>query len=210
MNSKFKCLDECQNRHVRCALRAQTKNAFFCSVFDVENDVERERFYIQTAPLTSATCLVCRVCPCRFLSRKGELFASVCLCSSLFYHHIGDNLLVHRMKFSPTSFQKWAILLVFIAGAIAVLFAGFHVRNGVLKSNPCQMTYSKRDKTEVPLCGKNCEYKLWKVSNPLNKKLNPQPVLYIPGHLGRYNCDQLFTFNDSTAYPIIHSLDSII
>lgn len=82
--------------------------------------------------------------------------------------------------------QKWAVVLVLVAVSIAVVFIGLYGRQAVLKANPCQMTYSKREKSEVPLCGKNCEHKLWKISNPSNKNLNPQPVLYIPGHLGRY------------------------
>lgn len=76
-------------------------------------------------------------------------------------------------------------MLALVAAGLAVLLGGFFARHAVLKANPCQMTYSKREKTEIVFCGRNCEYKLWKISNPLNKKLNPQPVLYIPGHLGR-------------------------
>lgn len=76
-------------------------------------------------------------------------------------------------------------MAVLLVAAIAVILAGFYTRQTVLKANPCQMTFSKREKIEIPLCGANCIYKLWKVTNPTTKKLNPQPVLYIPGHLGR-------------------------
>lgn len=76
-------------------------------------------------------------------------------------------------------------MLALMAGAALYLGLGIIARNAVLKANPCEMTYSKREKTEVPLCGKSCEYKLWKLSNPNSRALNPQPVLYVPGHLGR-------------------------
>ena len=77
------------------------------------------------------------------------------------------------------------VLVVALVVAVAFLAVGFYSRQTVLKSNPCEMTYSKREKTEIALCGKNCEYKLWKISNPNSKTLNMQPVLFIPGHLGR-------------------------
>ena len=88
------------------------------------------------------------------------------------------------MKLSPIV-QKWTIVVSAMLASIVVIFLGIYARNTVLEANPCQMTYSKPAKTEVPLCGKTCEYKLYKISNPNAKTLNPQPVLYIPGHLGR-------------------------
>jgi hypothetical protein len=81
--------------------------------------------------------------------------------------------------------KKWAIVLALMGAAAVIVGLGIFARNTVLKANPCEMTYSKREKTELNLCGKNCEYKLWKITNPTSKALNPQPVLYIPGHLGR-------------------------
>jgi hypothetical protein len=88
------------------------------------------------------------------------------------------------MKIDPR-FKMWAIALALMAAAAIFVGCGIFGRNTVLKANPCKMTYSKREKTEVPLCGKTCEYKLWKISNPNSRSLNIQPVLYIPGHLGR-------------------------
>lgn len=89
------------------------------------------------------------------------------------------------MKFNPTHVQKWVIMSVLMVLAVAVLIGGMFARMTVLNANPCQMTYSHRDKKEIPMCGKNCEYKLFKITNAQNRKLNNQPVLYIPGHLGR-------------------------
>jgi hypothetical protein len=88
------------------------------------------------------------------------------------------------MKIDPR-LKKWGIALALMAAAAIFVGCGIFGRNTVLKANPCNMTYSKREKTEVPLCGKTCEYKLWKISNPNSRSLNTQPVLYIPGHLGR-------------------------
>ena len=90
-----------------------------------------------------------------------------------------------KMKLSPR-LQKWAMLLSAMVAASIVIGFGIYARSAVLEANPCAMTMSKREKTEVALCGKNCEYKLWKISNAMSKSLNDQPVLYIPGHLGRY------------------------
>eukprot|EP01039_Chlorochromonas_danica_P009099 gene9099-10043_t len=57
------------------------------------------------------------------------------------------------------------------------------------KANPCQMTYSSKAKSMVEIVnqvGKNDypQYKLWKINNYSTKKLNPYPVLFIPGHYG--------------------------
>jgi hypothetical protein len=83
--------------------------------------------------------------------------------------------------------QKWGMLLVMFAVASIFMFVGVVSWRKVLDSNACSMTYSRRDvPPEVTLCGKECDHKLWKMSNMKSKKLNPQPVLFVHGHMGRY------------------------
>jgi hypothetical protein len=81
--------------------------------------------------------------------------------------------------------NAWVVLWVLIAAAVGFLWMGLSARSAVLKGNKCEMTYSSRDRTEVPLCGPHCPYTLWKVTHPNSKNLNAQPVLFIPGHMGR-------------------------
>lgn len=78
-------------------------------------------------------------------------------------------------------------LPIVVACATSVLFVllGYLDCQSILASNPCKMTYAYKDKSPVKL-NVTSPYTLWKISNPKSNKLNPQPVLFIHGHLGRY------------------------
>lgn len=78
----------------------------------------------------------------------------------------------------------WSLVL-FLFTTIAFVSLGWYGRKVVLDSNPCEMTYSTKAKTEVVINSYEGNYKLWKITNHASKKLSPYPVLFIPGHLGR-------------------------
>jgi hypothetical protein len=80
----------------------------------------------------------------------------------------------------------WLYAAVAVIAVSLLIYGAIRARSKVLSSNPCRMTYSNPAMTKMPLCGEGCGHQLWKVSNPDSKKLNRQPVLYIPGSLGRY------------------------
>eukprot|EP01038_Epipyxis_sp_PR26KG_P004655 gene4655-6542_t len=62
------------------------------------------------------------------------------------------------------------------------------------------MTYTTKNKTIIKTASYS-NYKLWKISNHNNNKLNKQPVLFIPGHKG--NPDQV----RSLSSPLMHNED---
>ena len=70
---------------------------------------------------------------------------------------------------------------------------GFFYRSKFLDSNKCLMTFTNRDKENIPVQSnlKLVGAKLYKYNTPKangqkkNKSLNPIPVLFIPGHLGK-------------------------
>lgn len=99
--------------------------------------------------------------------------------------------------------------LVLIVLSILFALIGDYSRKQVLKSNPCGMTFSNRDRKRVSVdsiidgvsfkdanhYNKNrtdTVFKLWKYSNPKSNKLNTYPVLFIPGNMG--NADQVRSF----------------
>ena len=82
-------------------------------------------------------------------------------------------------------FRRFVPLVIACVVAAAFVLLGYIDRQNLLDSNPCKMTFASRDKTEIKLPVVS-PYSLWKVSNAENKKLNPQPVLFIHGYLGRY------------------------
>ena len=79
-------------------------------------------------------------------------------------------------------------LLVFVAASIAFVLLGLWSKTeAVLGPNQCRMTYTSLDHRQVPVNSFIHGPRLLKYSNALTKKLNKQPVLFIPGHQGR--CD---------------------
>ncbi len=82
--------------------------------------------------------------------------------------------------------QVLEIVVIFsIVLSVAFLLLGWYGHNIILKSNPCKMTYSTRTTFPVIMESAGWKYQIRKISNPHSQKLNPQPVLFIPGHLGR-------------------------
>lgn len=61
--------------------------------------------------------------------------------------------------------------------------------------NPCIMTYTDLSKTLIPVKSGIIGPKLYKYTNYRNKKLNQQPVLFIPGHKGMV--DQVRSFSST-------------
>lgn len=76
-----------------------------------------------------------------------------------------------------------------VASVVAVLFLvyGWYGYRNLVAKNRCEMTYSLPKKTLVKIQNSSWDYKLWKVSNAETKRLNKYPVLFVPGHLGRYS-----------------------
>ncbi len=85
---------------------------------------------------------------------------------------------------------KTFLLLVLCLFSVAFVFLGLYDRNVVLNANPCKMTYTSKDKSLIKL-EFSTSFKLWKISNPKSNKMNPQPVLFVPGHFGRF-CSNTF------------------
>lgn len=79
-------------------------------------------------------------------------------------------------------------IIVLVASLLASLFLlyGWMGHEAIQSKNQCKMTYSQPKKTQVKINETLTGYKLWKVTNADSKKLNRFPVLFIPGHLGRY------------------------
>ena len=74
--------------------------------------------------------------------------------------------------------------MVVIPSFAALLFGIYSTRDGVMGPNPCKMTYTSRNMKIVPVKSAIEGPKLFKFTNYNNKKLNQQPVLFIPGHKG--------------------------
>ena len=87
----------------------------------------------------------------------------------------------------------WIFWLISVIAVISFVLLAFKSRGIVFNFNKCQMTYTSYERTLIPMKYKFSEksahthpkYKLWKISNPENNKLNFQPVLFIPGHMGK-------------------------
>lgn len=84
------------------------------------------------------------------------------------------------------------LTVALIVFGIAYLAIGWYGREFLLQTNPCQMTYTTMAKIPVPVVSSIKGFKLFKhpsSNSPTASKLNPQPVLFIPGHRG--NPDQV-------------------
>jgi hypothetical protein len=83
-----------------------------------------------------------------------------------------------------------AALAVFLAVSVMFLLLGLWSRTEqVLGPNQCRMTYTSLDNRQVPVHSSIRGPRLLKFSNALTKKLNKQPVLFVPGHQGRCATD---------------------
>ena len=74
--------------------------------------------------------------------------------------------------------------MVVIPAFAAILFGIYSTRDGVIGPNPCKMTYTSRNMKIITVKSAIEGPKLYKFTNYNNKKLNQQPVLFIPGHKG--------------------------
>jgi hypothetical protein len=83
----------------------------------------------------------------------------------------------------PNSPQLLAFIAFAAFGILYAVFGGIG-RAVVLKNNQCKMTYTSRDRRFIPVRTTVSGYQLWKYSNHRSKRLNKQPVLFIPGHRG--------------------------
>jgi len=78
-------------------------------------------------------------------------------------------------------------ILLCIAGLV-YLGLGWFGREYLLQTNPCQMTYTTMAKSRIVVKSKIVGPRLYKHPSGTNvppDKLNPQPVLFIPGNRGR-------------------------
>ena len=86
----------------------------------------------------------------------------------------------------------FSFIAIACAIGILVVIVGLVEHRKVVSSNPCAMTYSYGKKSKVEMTEAFStpavfyqDYKLWKYSNTQSSKLNPHPVLFIHGHMGR-------------------------
>ena len=78
-------------------------------------------------------------------------------------------------------------LSIFIGICLSIFLLGLFSRTeNAIGANQCKMTYTSMDHKLIPVKSDIQGPLLYKYSNALNKKLNKQPVLFIPGHQGRY------------------------
>ena len=78
------------------------------------------------------------------------------------------------------------LLLLFVVGCLFLVLLGLYSRSdSIMGENQCKMTYTSMDKKLLRVESSIAGPQLYKYSNPLNKKLNKQPVLFVPGHQGR-------------------------
>ena len=84
------------------------------------------------------------------------------------------------------------VAVVLVVLALAYALSGWFGREFVLENNECEMTYTTMAKSGVRVNSSVTGYRLYKhpsgtstAAGP-NSKLNPQPVLFIPGHRGKY------------------------
>jgi hypothetical protein len=69
---------------------------------------------------------------------------------------------------------------------VLFIILGNYGFESILSKNPCIMTKTHKIKSIVEMpTTTTSSYKLWKLSNPFTEKLNYQPVIFIPGHLGK-------------------------
>jgi hypothetical protein len=102
-----------------------------------------------------------------------------------------------------------SVIILVLFGSI-FLAAGIWGRSLVLDANPCEMTYTSRERKNVNVNSTIEGYKLYKYSNPKSlMMLNPHPVLFIPGHMG--TADQVrslsSTMHNGDGYFQYFSLD---
>ncbi len=77
-------------------------------------------------------------------------------------------------------------LLLFVVGCLSLVLLGLYSRSdSVMGENQCKMTYTSLDKKLLRVESKIVGPQLYKYTNALTKKLNKQPVLFVPGHQGR-------------------------
>lgn len=74
-----------------------------------------------------------------------------------------------------------------ILGTFIFLFFGWYGYQRVLDQNPCEMTFSHKATSILPLNQSDWPYQIRKISNYDSPTLNPYPILFIPGHRGRYS-----------------------
>lgn len=74
--------------------------------------------------------------------------------------------------------------IVVIPAFACLLFGIYSSQDGVMGLNPCKMTYTSRNKKIVVVESAIEGPKLYKFTNFNSKKLNQQPILFIPGHKG--------------------------
>lgn len=110
---------------------------------------------------------------------------------------------------NSTNYGLLSVIILVLFGSI-FLAAGIWGRNLVLVANPCEMTYTSRERKHVIVNSTIEGYKLYKYSNAKSLMiLNPHPVLFIPGHMG--TADQVrslsSTMHNGDGYFQYFSLD---
>lgn len=103
-------------------------------------------------------------------------------------------------------------LSFYVITLVSIIFLFFGIYSsyeGRLAPNPCKMTYTSFDKTLIPVKSGIMGPKLYKYTNYNNKKLNKQPVLFIPGHMGMVDQVRSFasTMHNGDAYFQYFALD---
>mmetsp|Transcript_23374 Transcript_23374/g.22517 ORF Transcript_23374/g.22517 Transcript_23374/m.22517 type:complete len:257 (-) Transcript_23374:790-1560(-) len=91
--------------------------------------------------------------------------------------------------------KAMSFYVISLVSIVFLLFGIYSSYEGRLAPNPCKMTYTSFDKTLIPVKSGIVGPKLYKYTNYNNKKLNKQPVLFIPGHMGMV--DQVRSFSST-------------
>jgi hypothetical protein len=81
--------------------------------------------------------------------------------------------------------QSFIVFLLFGLFSGSIIYYGWKSYKEVLSKNPCEMTYSYAFHYENKFEWKSDKYRLLQVSPNPSSPINPHPVLFIPGHLGR-------------------------
>jgi hypothetical protein len=90
-----------------------------------------------------------------------------------------------------------SVAVVLTVLALVYALSGWFGREFVLEHNECEMTYTTMAKSSVRVNSSVTGFRLYKhpsgASTSSSSKLNPQPVLFIPGHRGKYVSTTILT-----------------
>jgi hypothetical protein len=100
----------------------------------------------------------------------------------------GKNEAVSRSNMNSMNVCGVVGMLLVMGFGVAMLLIGQIARNVVLDANACEMTYSLKEKEEIFVTTYYGNMKMYRYHTEnkadKQKRLSPQPVLFVPGHRG--------------------------